>query len=479
MGKMVFIEPKSPNLHIFSQFTLPRLGSFILGTMMKQRGWEVEIIVEENQIIDFNYLKTCDLVGISTITPTAPRSYLIADRIRGMGIPVIMGGPHVTFMPDEAIRHADYVIRGEGENALMALIDAWESGSDLTLVPNLSYIRDGLIRHNPIQPVISELDRIPYPDLTLCKGKSKRIAGKRIIPVQTSRGCPYDCSFCSVTGMFGRKYRFRSAEHIIEELRQYNDSSNFIFFYDDHFTADPERARTLLKKMISEKFRFQWSTQVRADIAKDPELVKLMKQAGCHTLFIGFESVNPDSLKAMHKQQTVEEISQSIRIIQNHHIHIHGMFVYGFDQDDWQTVRETVKFAKKSRLTSTQFLILTPFPGSSFYHQIESQDRICFRDWGLYDAHHPVFKPSRISMPDLQWAQIFSHRRFYSRYESLKRFFRGKWIDLGLAFYARNLNRVWQKRNRTFLKALELMRQRHDATITVDYIQLIQLDEQR
>lgn len=477
MSKIVFIEPKSPNLHIFSQFTLPRLGSFILGTMMKQRGWEVEIIVEESQIINFDQLKDCEIVGISTITPTAPRAYAIADRFRQMGIPVMMGGPHVTFLPDEALQHADYVIRGEGEKALMAFIDAWETDKDFSHVPNLSYHLNKEVQHHPIQPVIPELDQIPYPDLNLYRGKTRRVAGKRIIPMQTSRGCPYNCSFCSVTGMFGRQYRFRSADHIIEELKHYNDSSNFIFFYDDHFTANRERAKKLLERMIEEKFTFKWSTQVRADIGKDTELVKLMKKAGCHTLFIGFESVNPDSLKAMHKQQTLAEMTQSIRILQDHHIHIHGMFVYGFDQDDWQTVKETVRFAKKSKLTSTQFLILTPFPGSPFYEQIASQDRICFRDWGLYDAHHTVFQPARLSMPDLQWAQIFSHRHFYSRYESLKRFFRGKWVDLGLAFYARNLNRIWQKKNKNFLNAIDLMKQRKEASISVDYTQRIMLDD--
>ncbi len=135
MPKIVFIEPKAPNLHIFSQFPLPRLGTLILGTMMKKRGWEVELFVEDFRKVDFDVIASADLVGISTITSTAPRAYAIADRVRAMGIPVLMGGPHVTYLTDEALEHADFVFRGEGEAALAAFIDAWEKGGRLRRGP--------------------------------------------------------------------------------------------------------------------------------------------------------------------------------------------------------------------------------------------------------------------------------------------------------------------------------------------------------
>jgi radical SAM superfamily enzyme YgiQ (UPF0313 family) len=477
MPKIIFIEPKSPNLHVFSQFPLPRLGVFILAAIVKEKGWDAEVIVEETHKIDFEKIRNVDMVGISTITPTAPRAYAMADKIRSLGIPVIIGGPHVTFLPDEALEHADYVIRGEAEEALISFIEAWENGKHFSDVPNLSYQIAGKTSHNPVKPLLRSLDANPFPDFSLSQYVGRKIAGRITIPVQTSRGCPFHCSFCSVTGMFGKAYRFRSTENVIEELHRYDPKKNSIFFYDDNFTANRKRAKELLQRMIEEKLEFIWSTQVRVDITKDLELVRLMKKAGCHTVYIGMESVNPKSLKSMKKQQTVEEMVQAMQILRQQRIRVHGMFVYGFDDDDWHTVKETVRFAKKAKFSSTQFMILTPLPGSEFYDQVTRENRIQLHDWSLYDAQHAVFKPKRLSLYELQRAQIYSHSKFYSFIEVIRRALSFAWVEFGIAVYARRINRLWQKQNKTFLRAMELYRSRKESKILIDYQKRVRFED--
>lgn len=224
----LFIEPSGGQLNIFSQFTLPRLGSFILaGLVNRCPAWRARVFVEGRQRFDLpSWLAQHgrpEAVGISTITATAKRGYALATECRARGIPVILGGPHVTFLPEEALAHAQLVVRGEGEGAINALLELWREGyveatdARYAAVPNLSW-KDaaGVIRHNPLAPWLADLDGLPVPDFSLAGGTADCvIGGRKTVMVQTSRGCPFDCSFCSVTGMFGRQFRYRSVKRLI------------------------------------------------------------------------------------------------------------------------------------------------------------------------------------------------------------------------------------------------------------------------
>ncbi|MBN1412412.1 MAG: B12-binding domain-containing radical SAM protein [Spirochaetales bacterium] len=456
---IVFLEPKNENLHIYSKYDLPRLGNVLLATIMKNIGYKTSAyFMKRKEIIALN-LKP-DLVAISTITPTAFQAYKLADHYRAAGISVVMGGPHVTFMPEEALDHADYVIMGEGESALPKLVNVLNTKGDYRTVPGLAWKEGKKIKKNALANMITDLDSLPHPDFSLLRygqHNFRNLFVRKKIPIQTSRGCPFDCNFCSVTGMFGKGYRFRSTDNIIEEIRQYDPRKHYLFFYDDNFTANRRRAKEVLQKMIDLKLGFNWSTQVRCDVAKDKELLDLMKKAGCSALYIGFESIDPDSLKEMKKRQTVDDIKFAIKEIRKRNIHIHGMFVLGFDSDTPKNAKTTVEFAIKQKIDSVQFMILTPLPGTEFYHSMLNQNRIIDMDWDKYDAHHVKFKPRNFTPWELQKAQIYAHTRFYAPHHVFMRLLRGRLTAFIIGIYANAINKQWQKIEKEYLTLLKSM----------------------
>jgi len=430
---IVFIEPKSPERHVFSRWKLPRLGTVILGTRLRDAGYDVKVFIEEVQPVDYDALFSADLVGISTITSTAPRAYEFARAARRAGIPVVMGGPHVTFLPDEALQHCDYVLRGEADDLILDFVRAAETGQGLERVPSLSWRRDGAVVHNPAAACCPDVDSLPLPDFSLVQGYDLYGKGNSVVPVQTSRGCPFNCTFCSVTRMFGRAYRFRSTENVMTELRRLR--GRWVFFYDDNFAANRARAKELMRAMIAEKLNLKWTTQVRCDAARDPELLDLMKQSGCYYVYIGMESVDPAVLECYDKRQSVDEIHSAIGEFHRRGIRIHGMFIFGADQDRPESLRETVRFARRHHLSSVQFMILTPLPGTPLFEELEKEGRLLSRDWSLYDAHHVVHRPRHMSTFTLQVEFLKAFCHFYSLSAALRRLVRFDWLSLGIKLW--------------------------------------------
>lgn len=432
---------------------LPRLGIILLATILRMLGYEVKVFIESIKAIDFKELLSADVIGISAITSTAPRSYALADQLRKKKKIVFMGGPHVTYMPQEALLHCDFVLRGEADDHIADFIRALETGTGFEKIPGLSYGKGDRAIHNHISAACKDLDTLPCPDFSLVAGLETEYVKKLdITPVMTSRGCPYDCSFCSVTGMFGQKYRFRSAERVIEELRRNKDhGGKWVFFYDDNFCANKERTKELLRAMIKEGITPHWTAQVRVEVAKDPELLDLMVRSGCHTVYIGFESVNPETLKAYNKKQSIGDIRACIKTLHAHGIRIHGMFVFGSDNDTKDTLEETVQFAKHNTLESVQFLILTPLPGTRCYRDLDRENRITIKDWSLYDAHHVVFKPNLMTPEEIQHGMVRATERFYSLWQIVQRLASLDFHNASIKTYGHFLVQRWKKRNQYFL----------------------------
>lgn len=437
--RILFIEPKSPNYHVFSRYKIPRLGLPQLGTILKNNGYDVKIIFQElepRKKIDYRKIRKYkpDLVGVSSITSTVNEAYIIADKIKDLlKIPVVFGGAHSSFMAEESLMHCDYVIRKEGDVSFLQLIESLSENKSLKSVLGLSFKNKHGFSHNPDAPPICDLNSLPDPDLTLIDSYEKL----NMIPIDTSRGCPYSCKFCSVIKMFGRNYRYKSPQKVIENMKKYPGKS--LFFVDDNFAANKSRAKELLRLMIKEKVNNNWSAQVRTDIANDKELLSLMRKTNCTHLHIGFESINPESLKECNKKQTVEDIKKAIRIIHWYDINIHGMFMFGFDSDTKDTIAETVIFAKKTKIDSVQFLILTPLPGTETYYKLDKDNRIFYKGWKSYDGHHALFTPKNITAYELQVETMKAMNKFYSLFNTLKPVVSLDFIMGALAFALRKV----------------------------------------
>ena len=450
--KFVLVEPKSTHLHVYSAFTIPRLGVILLGTMLRDRGWDVRVYIEDVAPIDMKEVLSADIVGISTLTSTAPQSYRLAQKVREAGIPVVIGGTHVSFMADEALEYSDYVVRGEGEETLFELIEAMDGTRSIEKILGLSYWKGERKMHNPDRPLKEDLDSNPIPDYSLVEGWNTQKRG--LISIATSRGCPFTCTFCSVPGMYGHGFRMHSIERVIEEIRVNNPK--YVFFADDLFTANRKRTKDLLKRMIEEGLTPEWGAQIRTETAFDPELLELMKASNCFNVFIGFESINPQTLDLFNKRQTYEKIVRSVEAFKKHGIRIHGMFVVGADTDDKETIYETARLAREWELQSIQLMILTPLPGSPDFDLFYATGNreLLYKDWSLYDGHHAVYRPKNMTAYELNDAAIAAMEDFYSWRNIGRSAMRRDYYSTLIQFGAKQLLKNWRRENQGFLDEL-------------------------
>jgi len=396
--KVIFIEPMAAT-NVFSHYiTIPMLGPVYLATIANEAGIDVSILNENilGRKLRSDEIADADILCLSCMTATVERGKEIAweykniRKIRGLESHTIIGGIHASMIPDDVVNDFDQVFIGEAETKIVDLLNG--------------ELNDKIVHGEPLV----DLDSLPTPNFKLIKGW-RRI---KTLPIMTSRGCPYNCTFCSVTEMFGRGYRNKSVDRIIDEIIEYNTKQ--LFFVDDHFVVNKKHTRNLLDKMESNNIKLKWSCQLRSDVSRDKELVAIMKARGCKTVFIGFESINPETLKELKKNQTVEDIRNAVRVFKRNNIGVHGMFMLGGDKDDKDVFKATSEFCRSSGLSSVQYLILTPLPGTEFYRRIESEGRLLHKNWQFYDALHVVFEPKKVSPEELQQAMIDCFNDFYT-----------------------------------------------------------------
>ncbi len=401
--KLLLVSPGWPRGRLWGElgFKFPSLSLAALAAVTPPE-WDVALCDENLETLDFEV--GVDLVAITAMTPQAPRAYEIAAEFRARGKSVVMGGFHASNLPDEALSHVDAVLVGEGEPVWPRLLADFERGKLQRL-----YRADRLI----------DMETIPVP-------RREIFAGKRYLftnTLQTTRGCPFDCEFCSVTAFYGRKYRERPVEAVLAELEGLRKKNSFAFFVDDNLVADRGYALALFDGMRG--MGFKWLSHAPIDFARDRELMRAAGEAGCVGMFVGFESLNQDALAAMGKvTNRAQNYLDHARAFRDNGIGILGSFVLGLDGDTPAAFEAILRFCEEARLEAAIFPILTPYPGTQVRERLAAQGRIISSDWRDYDMGHVTFTPMGMTAAELEAGHDWLNRSFYSLPSMYRRIFR-------------------------------------------------------
>ena len=386
--RLLLIYPTSHKLGWVRYFQLPS-HSLQQVAAATPPPWEVTLVDELHDRIPFG--SAFDLVGITAMTHQATRAYEIADRFRAEGVPVIMGGIHPTILPEEALMHADAVVIGEAEPVMGRLLSDFQAGM---LAP---------IYRAPI-PDGDRLD-VPWPRRGI-------LAGKRYLTTQTvqaSRGCPYDCPFCTVTPYFGSRFRYRDPADILAEIRSF--PRKLVVFLDDNLLGDPVRVRPLLEGMCD--LGISWGSQTNLRFAEDPELLKLVARSGCIGLFVGIESVTgPNSQLA--KSGTIHPQADLMKRIRDAGIILETSMIFGFDDHDEGIFEKTLRFIEDCAPSVPTFHILTPYPGTALFRQYEQEGRLLHKEWNRYNHAEVVFRPKLMTPEQLYRGWLNVRKEAYS-----------------------------------------------------------------
>lgn len=379
-------------------FRFPYLGATTLAALTPS---DITVTIEDENVQDIDFCSGTDVVAITIMTPLATRGYEIADRFRQKGAKVILGGFHATWMPDEAGAHADAVVVGEAEHIWGQVMDD---------------VRQGRLLKRYTAPEVADLRGLPVPRRDLLKKDGYFF----INTLQTTRGCPFDCDFCSVTSFYGRTYRSRPLDEIEKELGTISGGANFIFFVDDNITGNPVHAKKLFELMKRQPFK--WVSQTSITFAENPDLLRLARESGCYGMFIGFETLTQEGLDSLNKKfNKAEKYAELIRRIHDHGIGIQGSFIFGYDWDTKASFETVVDFAEKTKLDSVLFTILTPYPGTRVFSRMREEGRILTTDWSQYDMAHVVYQPKNMTPEELQEGYLHANRSFYSWPSMLRR----------------------------------------------------------
>ena len=402
--KILLVQPKSTGyVGQVSKSGKAGFARVTLTTIAALTPPQHEVVIHDARLGDPDYDGDWDLVGFTGMTCEIPHVYQMADEFRKRGKTVVIGGYHATALPEEAAKHADIVVLGEGEGVWPQILLELENG--------------GAKQSNYQNPDMIEMRDMAIPRRELLNRNMYTVFST----LQATRGCPFDCDYCAVTKFFGRSYRWRPVEEVVAEIA--NQPDKCWMFLDDNLIGNVKYAKELFRALIP--LGITWGAQASFNLTKDAELMDLYAAGGGRFVFIGFESVSPEALKSVGKgMNRPEEYVAGIRQLHSRGITIMGSFMFGLDGDDLGVFKRTVDFVNATKIDVVIYHILTPFPGTRLYEEMDRQGRIHDRDWSHYDACQSVIHPQGMTSEELQNGWYWAVRETYKLPNILRRILR-------------------------------------------------------
>lgn len=361
------------------------------------------------------------VVGITSTTPTIYDAYQVAELSKKINprIKVVMGGPHVTFTSFTTLKECpavDIVVRGEGEETLKEIIKGMEGSLSFSEIKGITYRQENKIFQNPDRQFIRNLDEIPTPAYHLLPLEHYRLGKHRFGNIITSRGCPFSCIFCSSSQLYGKVWRARTPENVVQELKLLRNKYKIreIEFLDDTFTLDRRRAEKICELIIKQNLDISWSASSRVNTL-DPELATKMRKAGCHTIYLGIESGSQKILDLIGKGIKLSQSFRAVEIARKAGLNTLGTFIIGIPGETVETIKKTINLARKLSLNFAQFTLCTPYPGTKLFKIARERGLLFTLDWSKYTILDPVMQvPGLIGEKLSRWLER-AYLSFYLR----------------------------------------------------------------
>ncbi|KPL00497.1 MAG: hypothetical protein AMJ91_04420 [candidate division Zixibacteria bacterium SM23_73_3] len=448
--RILLINPPAGSIYHFLRLKTPPLGIAYIAAVLREGGHQVKIADLNVEPLDYKTLPyhEFDVVGISVDTMRYPIALKIAEVAKQNKKTVVAGGQHVTFFDSEALSTGlfDFIVRGEGEMTMRDLVQHIEEGNSFEEVKGISFVSEGEVIRTPNRPLIQDLDSLPLParDLLPLSRYTTSLGGRLQTAALTSRGCPFNCEFCACSQFFGRTWRTRSVENVMDELDFLRKKYGYraVAFFDDNFTLSTKRMIKFCESILQRKWDIHWWAFSRVDsVVKHEDVVKLMARAGLKQVFMGFESGSQEVLDQFGKDLDVEKAFKAVEILKKYKITVWASFIIGALNETKKMIKQTIKFANRLNPDFIQFGILTPYPGTALYEKVKK--RLLTTNWSKFWGGDPVIRLDKLSAKQLKKLFWRANLSFYLRPKRL--------FSVVLPFFL-STSKDSRKRNRNLTK---------------------------